>query len=234
MVNMKSPTIFFSLLIASFMGTGPAKVADPTSTIDGVSFETRARWMRLANQALSDISGSPCPFAAFGTVIINHTDSPVGKLICMGINESHKTGNPTLHADLGEIAAINNCTDILTDPQGDFRLTASEAQNAFSDLSVYTNAESCPMCASAIRWAGFREYIYGTSIAILTEKGWGQIQISSMEVFAASYDLPTQTGLIGNVLSNETDPYFLWQYNPAYPCPKGCSRRLTGSTLNPT
>jgi hypothetical protein len=65
--------------------------------INGVSFETGAHWMRLANQALSDISESPCPFAAFGTVIVNHTDSANGKLICMGISESRKTGNPTLH-----------------------------------------------------------------------------------------------------------------------------------------
>lgn len=50
-----------------------------------------------------------------------------------------------LIADLGEIAAITNCTDILTDSQGDFRLSTSEAQSAFSDLSLYTNAESCPM-----------------------------------------------------------------------------------------
>lgn len=81
------------------MGTGAAKVADPTSTINGVSFETRARWMRLSNQVLNDISGSPCPFAAFGTVIVNHTDSSAGKLICMGVNENSKIGNPTLHGE---------------------------------------------------------------------------------------------------------------------------------------
>lgn len=27
------------------------------------------------------------------------------------------------------------------------------------------------MCASAIRWAGFKEYIYGTSIDTLVERG---------------------------------------------------------------
>jgi purine nucleoside permease len=45
----------------------------------------------------------------------------------------------------GEIAAIKNCTAILTDPNGKFRMTASEAQAAFVDLTLYTNAESCPM-----------------------------------------------------------------------------------------
>lgn len=46
---------------------------------------------------------------------------------------------------LGEIAATTNCTAVLTDPHGRFRLTASEAQAAFVDLTLYTNAESCPM-----------------------------------------------------------------------------------------
>jgi len=50
----------------------------------------------------------------------------------------------------GEIAAIKNCTAILTDPMGDFQLTPSEAQAAFNDLSLYTNAESCPMVSDTI------------------------------------------------------------------------------------
>jgi tRNA(Arg) A34 adenosine deaminase TadA len=45
----------------------------------------------------------------------------------------------------GEIAAIKNCTSILTDPNGKFRMSAPEAQEAFADLTLYTNAESCPM-----------------------------------------------------------------------------------------
>lgn len=65
--------------------------------INGVTFETRAHWMRLANQALGQLSGSPCPFAAFGTVIVNHTGSDSGELICMGVNENSNTGNPSSH-----------------------------------------------------------------------------------------------------------------------------------------
>lgn len=122
------------------------------------------------------------------------------------------------------MAAIFNCSSILTDPSGPYNLTASEAEAAFAQLSLYTNAESCSMCASAIRWAGFREYIYGSSIDTLLEKGWSQIRISSAEVFRESYNLPSQSRLIAEVLTNETDPYFLWQYDPDYPCPAGCER----------
>lgn len=80
------------------------------------------------------------------------------------------------------------------------------------------------MCASAVRWAGFREYVYGTSIETLVAKGWHQIRISSQEVFDRSADLPHSTALLGNVLADETDPYFLWQFDKSFPCPGGCSR----------
>lgn len=49
----------------------------------------------------------------------------------------------------GEIAAISNCSTIFTDPNGPYKLTAAEATAAFSDLSLYTNAESCPMVSPA-------------------------------------------------------------------------------------
>ncbi|KAI1649508.1 cytidine deaminase-like protein [Daldinia loculata] len=192
-------------------------ISEPTAT-NGIPFSTRVYWMRQANLAL----GHPCPKAPFGTVIVNHTaNSGLGELVCTGANSRSATGNPTLH---GEIAAINNCTQILTDPSGPYKLSPKEALAAFADLSLYTNAESCPMCASAVRFAGFKEYVYGTSIDTLVERGWDQIQIPSAEVFRRSSGLPSSSTLIADVLTNETDPLFAWQNDPQYPCPRGCSR----------
>lgn len=50
-----------------------------------------------------------------------------------------------LHLDPGEMAAINNCTAIMTDPHGRYRLTPHDTLAAFRNLTLYTNAESCPM-----------------------------------------------------------------------------------------
>ena len=200
-------------------------VADPETSLNGVSFATRAYWMRMANQALSDLS-SPCPFAAFGTAIVNHTLPGLGSLICIGANNNTLTGNPTLH---GEIAAISNCTNVLADPNGPYKLSPSQITATWKTLTLYTNAESCPMCASAIRWAGFKEYVYGTSIDKLTEIGWGQIQISSYDVFQNSWPLRSVTALLGGVLANETDPYFSWQFQSAVSCPSGCQRNVNGT-----
>lgn len=74
-------------------------ISDPGSTVDSIPFSTRAYWMRRANSALAELA-SPCPFAAFGTVIVNHTDrSGLGELVCMGVNAMREQGNPTLHGD---------------------------------------------------------------------------------------------------------------------------------------
>ncbi|OAR02725.1 hypothetical protein LLEC1_03342 [Akanthomyces lecanii] len=225
-----SPFALGAALITSIVAVQYAHAADslqktlaqPARAINGIAPTTRSHWMRRANQALADVLGTPCPFAAFGTAIVNHTGNGLGDLICIGANGNSRTGNPTFH---GEMAAIQNCTSILTDPQGPYNLTAAESLSAFAQLSLYTNAESCPMCAAAIRWAGFKEYVYGSSVDRLVEQGWAQIRISSMDVFRQSFDLPSTTRLIGEVLTNETDPYFLWQYDPEYRCPSTCVRR---------
>ncbi|PBP16013.1 cytidine and deoxycytidylate deaminase zinc-binding region [Diplocarpon rosae] len=208
---------------------GHARVLPPASYTDTIPFATRVFWMRRAIDALGELD-SPCPFAAFGTVIVNHTDlsgGPHGRAICHGVNSSWKTGNPTLH---GEISGINNCSRIFTDPAGEYRMSPTEALAAFSTLSLYTNAEPCPMCASAIRWSGFAECIFGTSIATLIAKGWSQIDMAAEEVFVEAGGLPSSTRLVQKVLTNETDPYFLWQYDEAYPCPRGCERTSRGSS----
>ncbi|KAH8683148.1 cytidine deaminase-like protein [Tricladium varicosporioides] len=206
----------------------------PMEVKDEVTFETRAYWMRKANAALAELH-SPCPFAAFGTVIVNHTatseEYPHGKMICIGVNQNQQTGNPTLH---GEISGINNCSAVLSDPNGEYKLSPLEISKAWRFLSLYTNAEPCPMCASAIRWSGFAECIYGTSIDALVEKGWNQISLTSEDVFEESTGLPSKTRLIGGMLSNETDPYFSWQFDGTYPCPSGCSRNDNGKKCEPS
>lgn len=108
---------------------------------------TREHWMRRANQALGELL-SPCPRFAFGTAIVNHTanDDGLGELVCIGVNDNGREGNPTLH---GEMAAIRNCTGVLTDPMGPYRLTGGEAIAAFRDLTLYTNGEPCPMVRAA-------------------------------------------------------------------------------------
>lgn len=92
-----------TLLPLTLAHQSPLAAIDATGlTVNSIPYSTRVHWMRKANEALSLLS-SPCPFAAFGTVIVNHTavtPDGLGKLVCIGINENSKTGNPTLHGKL--------------------------------------------------------------------------------------------------------------------------------------
>ena len=100
------------------------------------------------------------PRYPFGALIV---DSSSGEIVCEGVNRS--SVNATWH---GEIVAINRFYEL--------------GEIAAADCVLYTTAEPCPMCQSAILWAGFQAVVYGTSIAYLTHRGWHQIQIPSDEL----------------------------------------------------
>jgi len=113
------------------------------TTSDGLPSSTRAHWMRVASSA--NLAISACPFAPYGTAVVNHTlslsnSSHPGELICTGVNDNHHSGNPILH---GEMAAFVNCSNILTDAKGEYRLSAQEAREAWKGFSLYTTAEVC-------------------------------------------------------------------------------------------
>ena len=111
----------------------------------------------------------------------------------MGANNGSLTGDGTNH---GEINVIRRAVDTLA-ARG---LAPDAVRAALASCSLYTNGEPCPMCASAVRWSGFRELVYGTSIEQLVKSGAGQILLSSAEVFAASFPLGTATALIPSIL----------------------------------
>lgn len=70
---------------------------ESTLLINDISFATRALWIRQANEAVKKVTYTPCPFAAFGTVIVNHSKPDPGELVCTGGNLGSHTGNPSLH-----------------------------------------------------------------------------------------------------------------------------------------
>lgn len=107
--------------------------------------------MRVANEAVRELSGQPCSPAPFGSVVVDHGTNPT-TVVCVGANKVGSTGDPTQH---GEVSTIQKCTETLAS-QG---LSPQEILKRWRDLSIYTNGEPCPMCSSAIRWAGFKEVV---------------------------------------------------------------------------
>ncbi|MDR0390696.1 MAG: nucleoside deaminase [Planctomycetaceae bacterium] len=76
----------------------------------------------------------------FGAVVVRN-----GEVIAVACNEVIGTNDPTAHA---EIVAIRRATAIL----GRFDI---------SDCEIYSTCEPCPMCLSAIHWAGITKLYFG-------------------------------------------------------------------------
>lgn len=141
---------------------------------------THERFMRLAIAAARGNPRYP-----FGAVIVRAAD---GAVMASGVN--HSTANPTFH---GEIDAMNDYVQ-------------KHGNRAWQDMILYTTGESCPMCMSAMVWAGMGGSVFGTSIAELSRVGIAQIEIAAASVVAAA---PSYHGtLLGGVLAPETDRIF--------------------------
>jgi tRNA(adenine34) deaminase len=125
------------------------------------------------------------PAWPFGAVIVRADDREV---MASGVNNS--VANPIYH---GEIAAIDD-------------YVARHGNQGWKELILYTTAEPCPMCMSALAWAGIGGVVFGTSIDGLVQAGINQILISAASVIGAA---PFHRGaLLGGVLKSETDALF--------------------------
>ena len=125
------------------------------------------------------------PEFPFGAVIVKRT---TGEIIAEGCNQS--AHNPTFH---GEIVAINRCAEL-------------HRPEDWSEFDLYTTAEPCPMCQSAIEWAGISCVYYGTSIPYLQKNKWWQINIRAVDVISQT---PFRNStVIGGILETECNALF--------------------------
>ena len=125
------------------------------------------------------------PKAPFAALIV---DNKTGEILAQGINTQQV--NPTFH---GEIVAINNC--IKKHPNVNW-----------TQVTLYTTAEPCSMCQSAIVWANISKVVFASSIEYLKNHGWNQINISSTEINQKS---PFYKGeIVGGILDKKANTLF--------------------------
>lgn len=125
------------------------------------------------------------PKFPFGAVIVRRSDG-----FCVGEGFNQSALNPVLH---GEMVAINYCAG-MHNPED------------WSGFDLYTTAEPCPMCQSAIEWAGIGTVYYGTSIPYLQQRQWWQIDIRAADISSrASF---RNTRVVGGLLESECNALF--------------------------
>jgi tRNA(adenine34) deaminase len=158
----------------------PAVSAHPVD-LAAIPLSVHEEMMRLA---IAAAAGNPA--YPFGAVIVRVSDR---EILATGVNQGMT--NPTFH---GEIVAIND-------------YVARHGNLGWGEAVLYTTGEPCPMCMSAMAWAGLGGVVYGTSIEMLREVGINQIMIPATTVIGAA---PFYHGLIvGGVLHAETDRLFV-------------------------
>eukprot|EP00756_Hemistasia_phaeocysticola_P055652 Hpha_TRINITY_DN31614_c0_g1::TRINITY_DN31614_c0_g1_i1::g.29153::m.29153 len=118
-------------------------------------------------------------------------DPTLNKVVALGMN--HADHNPIWH---GEMAAITNLSSALS---------SHSVYSVAPCLELYTTAEPCPMCMSAIAWSGFGRVVYGTSIPFIEAQGQEQIGIRAIEVARKAVK---KVVVVGGVLANETNPLY--------------------------
>lgn len=113
----------------------------PKSLPESIDFsEEDARFMQVAiDLSVENVNEGGGPF---GAVVVKD-----GVILATGVNQVTATNDPTAHA---EVTAIRNACRKL----GDFKL---------SGCTVYSSCEPCPMCLSALYWAGVAGVCYGNT-----------------------------------------------------------------------
>lgn len=102
--------------------------------------EADYEYMRMAaHLAEENIKNGGGPF---GAVIVRD-----GVILSTGVNRVTANCDPTAHAEVNAIR--NACADLKT-----FNLAGA---------TVYSSCEPCPMCLSALYWAGVSRIIYGNT-----------------------------------------------------------------------
>ena len=151
------------------------------TNLSSVSLKQHEVGMRAAIAMGVQNAGYP-----FGAVITNGNS---GAILAKGVNQTFQ--NPVLH---GEMVCIND-------------YVSQQGNKNWGDCVLYTTGEPCPMCMSALVWAGIGGVVYGSSAAAIKKSGIDIFSFSAKEINRGSGF--SQTQLLGGILESECDALFM-------------------------
>jgi tRNA(Arg) A34 adenosine deaminase TadA len=150
-------------------------------TVTPAELAKHEKYMRLAIAQAHRNPGRP-----FGSVIV---DERTGEVVGEGV--VNMGANPMYHS---EIVAMND-------------YIAKHGNKDWENLTMYGTGEACPMCMSAMVWAGIPRMVYGSDTPFVRQFV-NNINIRAKDVVAASQALYTNQLLLGGVLASVTDKMF--------------------------
>jgi tRNA(adenine34) deaminase len=152
------------------------------SELPAISKERHEQAMRLAIE-----QGKKNPVYPYGAVMVR---ASTGEPVAAGVNDAR--ANPILH---GEIVCMNDYVQ-------------KHGNRDWEQMVLYTTCEPCPMCMTALIWAGIGGVVFASSSFGVVATAVGEpIKLSARQVIdAAPFNKPM---LLGGVLASETDQMFI-------------------------
>lgn len=138
-MKMKTKLIGLAVVVAAiiaFAGVIYSGTFMKTEQFNELDYKYIQMSAKLAEENVAN-GGGP-----FGAVIVKD-----GKVVATGVNRVTSDNDPTAHAEVKAIRAA--CQQI-----GTFKLDG---------CVIYSSCEPCPMCLSALYWAGVSKIIYGNT-----------------------------------------------------------------------
>ena len=139
------------------------------------------KYMRLAIAQANRNPGRP-----FGSVLV---DDRTGEVVGEGV--VNLAASPMFHS---EVTAMND-------------YIAKHGNKGWENLTMYGTGEACPMCMSAMVWAGIPRMVYGSDTPFVRQYV-PDINIRAQAVADAGNQIYTNKLMLGGVLSKETDKLF--------------------------
>jgi len=171
------------LVVAAALITTSARTAVAvTPKVSADEMARHERYMRLAIAQAKRNPGRP-----FGSVIVDNRSGDV-----VGEGVVNMGANPMYHS---EVVAMND-------------YIARHGNQDWANLTMYGTGEACPMCMSAMIWAGLPNVVYGSEMSFV-HKYVNLIYVRAKDVIAAAHPLYKNKLLLGGVLSRETDQMFI-------------------------
>jgi guanine deaminase len=129
----------------------------------------------------------------FGACIVQN-----GRVIACEHNRVWRDTDATAHA---EVTAIR----VACKAVGNIKLEGA---------TIYSTTEPCPMCFSAIHWAGMARIVYGASIEDAARAGFSELSISNSEMKRLG---GSPVEIVAGVMAVEAKKLFeLWVANPRH------------------
>jgi tRNA(Arg) A34 adenosine deaminase TadA len=167
--------------LAALKSPAQAQTQTKPTGVTPAELAKHEKFMRLAIAQANRNPGRP-----FGSVLV---DDRTGEVVGEGV--VNLAASPMFHS---EVMAMND-------------YIAKHGNKGWENLTMYGTGEACPMCMSAMVWAGIPRMVYGSDTPFVRQYV-ADINIRAQAVADAGSQIYTNKLMLGGVLSNETDKLF--------------------------